>query len=84
MLSLILWLVFGAIIGWIAGVIMKDQRGILGNIIIGILGSFLGGWISTMTVGTSFNEFSLTGLIFSVIGAVILIFLKQLLMGKRS
>ncbi|NMB04630.1 MAG: GlsB/YeaQ/YmgE family stress response membrane protein [Tissierellia bacterium] len=84
MLSLILWLVFGAIIGWIAGVIMKDQRGILGNIIIGILGSFLGGWISTMTVGTTFNEFSLTGLIFSVIGAVILIFLKQLLMGKRS
>ena len=63
---------------------MKDQRGILGNIIIGILGSFLGGWISTMTVGTTFNEFSLTGLIFSVIGAVILIFLKQLLMGKRS
>lgn len=84
MLSLILWLVFGAIIGWIAGVIMKDQRGILGNIIIGILGSFLGGWISTMTVSTTFNEFSLTGLIFSVIGAVILIFLKQLLMGKRS
>lgn len=84
MLSLILWLVFGAIIGWIAGVIMKDQRGILGNIIIGILGSFLGGWISTMTVGTTFDEFSLTGLIFSVIGAVILIFLKQLLMGKRS
>ena len=84
MLSVILWLVFGAIIGWIAGVIMKDQRGILGNIIIGILGSFLGGWISTMTVGTTFDEFSLTGLIFSVIGAVILIFLKQLLMGKRS
>ena len=84
MLSLILWLVFGAIIGWIAGVIMKDQRGILGNIIIGILGSFLGGWISTMTVGTTFNEFSLTGLIFSVIGAVFLIILKHLLMGKRS
>lgn len=84
MIGFILWLVFGAVIGWIAGAIMKDQRGVIGNIIIGILGSALGGWISTMTVGTNFNDFSVEGALFAVLGAVILIFLKQLVMGKRA
>lgn len=83
MIGLIIWLIFGAIVGWIAGVIMKDQRGILGNIIVGIIGSLIGGWISTMTVGGSLAQFSLPGVIFSIIGAVILIFLKQLVMGQR-
>lgn len=83
MLGLIIWLIFGALIGWIAGIIMKDQRGILGNIIIGIVGSLIGGWISTLTMNTNFNDFSLPGVIFSIIGAVILIFLKQLVMGQR-
>ena len=83
MIGLILWLVFGAIIGWIAGAIMKDQRGIVGNIIVGIIGSLIGGWLSTVTMNTNYAEFSLPGVIFSILGAIILIFLKQMVMGKR-
>lgn len=83
-LGFILWLVFGAIVGWLAGVIMNDQRGLLGNIIIGIVGSYIGAWLSTIVAKTTFADFSVTGLIFSVLGAIVLIFLKQLVMGKRG
>lgn len=83
-IGLILWLVFGAIVGWIAGAIMNDQRGLLGNIVIGIVGSFIGAYVGSLVGKVGFAEFSLMGVIFSVIGAIILIFLKQLLMGKRG
>lgn len=82
-IGLLIWLAFGAVIGWIGGVIMNDRRGLLGNIIIGILGSMLGAWVSSLVLDTTFNEFSLPGVVFSVIGAVILIFLKQLVLGRR-
>ena len=82
-MGIILWLLFGALIGWLGGVLMHDQSGLVGNIIIGILGSMLGGWIASYFFHTNFVDFSLMGVVFSVLGAVILIFLKQLLLGKR-
>ncbi len=84
MTGLILWLLFGAIVGWLAGLIMKDSRGIIGNIIVGILGSALGGWLSTVTMGTNFKDFSIEGIAFAVVGAMILLFLKKLLVGKAG
>lgn len=82
-LGFLIWIIFGAVIGWIAGVIMKDERGLLGNIIVGIVGSMIGALLSTLVTKTAFGNFSLMGVIFSVLGAMLLIFLKQLLMGKR-
>jgi uncharacterized membrane protein YeaQ/YmgE (transglycosylase-associated protein family) len=44
--SLIIWLIVGAIAGWLAGVIVKGYGfGLLGNIVIGIVGAFIGGWL---------------------------------------
>ena len=47
MLGIIVWLVVGGIIGWIASMIMRTdgQQGIFLNIVVGIVGAFLGGWL---------------------------------------
>ena len=48
-MNLIIFLVIGALAGWLAGVIMKGRGfGIIGNIVVGILGSFVGGWLLPM------------------------------------
>ena len=77
-MNLIIFLIIGALAGWLAGVIMKGRGfGIIGNIIVGILGSFLGGWLLPqvgMGMGGDFG-----GFIPAVIGAVILLFIVSLI-----
>lgn len=81
-MGILLWLVFGAIVGWIAGIIMGDQKSLVMNIIVGIVGSFLGSWLASTFFDKTFTDFSIEGLIFSVIGAALLIFIKRLITGK--
>lgn len=83
-MGILLWLLFGAVVGWLAGMIMNDQRSLVLNIIVGIVGSFIGSWLASTFFERTFTDFSLEGLIFSVIGAALLIFIKQLIMGKRA
>lgn len=77
-MNLIIFLVIGALAGWLAGVIMKGGGfGVIGNIVVGILGSFLGGWLLPklgLSIGGDFG-----GFITAVIGAVILLFLVSLI-----
>lgn len=77
-MDLIIFLAIGALAGWLAGVIMKGGGfGLIGDIIVGILGSFLGGWLLPK-VGLSLGgEFG--GFITAVIGAVILLFIVRLI-----
>ena len=79
MMGIIIWLIVGGIIGWLASMIMKTdgQQGIFLNIIVGIIGAFLGGWIGGMlgVGGGDINsgDFSLSGLLMSLVGAVVLL-----------
>lgn len=75
-------LIVGAIIGWLASIIMRtnDQMGCLWNIAIGIAGAALGRWIAGMALGLRFEEgFSLAGFLAGIVGAVLLIFLLRAL-----
>ncbi|MCG9098926.1 GlsB/YeaQ/YmgE family stress response membrane protein [Laribacter hongkongensis] len=80
----IITLIVGALIGWIASLIMKTaaQQGTIANILVGIVGSALGKWIfaDLLGIGSAFaaGRFSLSGLIFGVLGAIILIYLLKL------
>jgi len=72
-MNLVLYLIMGAIVGWLAGKIMSGHGyGIIWDIVLGILGSFLGGWLFSLIFGTA-----ATGLVISfivaLIGAVILV-----------
>jgi uncharacterized membrane protein YeaQ/YmgE (transglycosylase-associated protein family) len=78
-INFILWLVFGALVGWLASIVMRTdaQQGALLNIVVGIVGAFLGGLIfNLLGIGGSninSNDFSLGSLLVSFVGAVILL-----------
>jgi uncharacterized membrane protein YeaQ/YmgE (transglycosylase-associated protein family) len=61
----ILWIIFGAIAGWIASIIMgrNAQMGALANIVVGIVGAIIGGWLMTAFGGQGVTGFNLVSLI---------------------
>lgn len=86
-MGIIGWLIFGGIAGWIASKIMGTdaQQGILLNIIVGIVGAFLGGFLySTLTGGpATFGLFNFGSWITAIIGSCLLLFLVGLFTGRR-
>ena len=78
-MDLLTWLIVGLIAGVLASFVMGGGYGIIGDIIIGIVGAFLGGWLfSKLGVGTPFA--GLAGTIFvAFIGALVLLFILRLL-----
>ena len=79
--SILIWILLGAVAGWLAGVIMKGRGfGLGGNIVVGIVGSFLGGWLAQELniAGAATGGFSLASIVTAVIGAVVLLFIISL------
>ena len=77
-MNIIIWLVIGGLIGWVASIVMRTdgRQGLLLNVVVGIVGSLLGGWLLSPLVGVSTinqSNFSLAGLLVSLAGAVILL-----------
>jgi len=82
-MNFIIWLVVGGLIGWIASMIMKTdaQQGVILNVVVGIIGAMLGGWLLAPMFGTGTinqNDFSLAGLGVSLLGAIILLAIVNL------
>lgn len=76
--SLLVFLLIGAIAGWLAGLIVKGHgQGVVANIVIGVVGAFLAGLIFP-TIGLSMGGTILASIIHATIGAVILLFIVQL------
>jgi len=87
-MNLIIWLVVGGLIGWVASMLMRTdgQQGILLNIVVGIVGAFLGGWLLAPMFGAATinqNDFSAGGLAVSLAGAVILLAIVNLVRRGR-
>ena len=81
MINFIVWLVVGAIIGWVASQLMGRREGLILNIVVGIVGAFLAGIVLTPLLGIptiNQNNFSLPGLIVSLLGAIILLALVNI------
>jgi uncharacterized membrane protein YeaQ/YmgE (transglycosylase-associated protein family) len=81
--NFIIWLVVGGVIGWLASLIMRTdaQQGIFLNIIVGIIGALLGGWLISPLVGVGTinqNQFSIGSMLVSLVGAVILLAIVNL------
>lgn len=73
------WLVIGALIGWVASKIMHGKGGLIRNIIVGIAGSVVAGWLG---IGSG-NVWSISGFFIAVGGACLLILVSRLIVGKR-
>jgi len=87
-MNFIIWLIVGGLIGWVASMIMRTdaQQGVVLNVIVGIVGAFLGGWLIAPMIGSgtiNSNDFSIYGLISSLIGAVILLAIVNLFRRGR-
>lgn len=83
-IDIIVWILFGALAGWIASKIMKTdaQQGAVANIIVGILGAFIGGFLMRTVLGAETDTFSIGGLIVAILGAVILLAIYKALAGR--
>ena len=72
-MGIIIWIIFGALVGWIASAIMKTNDGVLMDIVIGIVGAVLGGWIMSLFGKSGVTGFNLYSFIVALVGAVVLI-----------
>lgn len=86
-MGFILWLIVGGIVGWLASLIMRTdgQQGIILNIVVGIIGALLGGWLISplVGVGTINQGISIGSIIVSLIGAIILLAIVNLFRRGR-
>jgi uncharacterized membrane protein YeaQ/YmgE (transglycosylase-associated protein family) len=72
-MGLIIWVIFGAIVGWIASAIMKTNEGVVMDIVIGIVGAIIGGWLMSFFGQTGITGFNLYSFLVALLGAVVLI-----------
>lgn len=80
--ALIVFLIVGAIAGWLAGLIVKGYGfGLIGNIVVGIVGAFIAGWLFP-AIGISLGTGVVAAIIHALIGAIILLLLIRVI--KRA
>lgn len=77
-MNFLIWIIIGGVIGWLASLVMKTdaQQGLFLNIVVGIIGALLGGWVIAPLLGTGTinqNDFSIASLVVSFLGAVVLL-----------
>ena len=89
MINFIVWLLVGALIGWLASMVMRTdaQQGGLLNIVVGIVGAMLGGFLLPLLgfggSNINNNDFSVSGLLVAFVGAVILLAIVNLMQRGR-
>ncbi len=79
-MEIILYIIFGALVGWIASIIMgrNAEQGAIGNIIVGILGAFIGGWIMQAIGTAGVTGFNIRSFLVALMGAIVLLFIYNL------
>ena len=71
--GIFVWLIIGAIAGWLAGLLVKGGGfGLIGDIVVGIVGAVIGGWLAGV-LGISIGSGFIASIITAIIGAVILL-----------
>ena len=87
LINLLVWIIVGGIAGWLASLVVQGAgMGVIGDIIVGIVGALIGGFVlSLLLPGTfGFTGFNLGSLIVAFIGAVILLAVVRLFTGRRA
>jgi uncharacterized membrane protein YeaQ/YmgE (transglycosylase-associated protein family) len=87
-MNIIIWLIVGGVIGWLASLVMRTdaQQGILLNVVVGVVGALLGGFLLSPLIGggtINQNNFSLPALLVSFGGAIILLFIVNMVRRGR-
>ena len=74
-MNIIAWIIFGAVAGWIASMIMNTdgEQGAAGNIIVGIVGAFVGGFLMQLIGSSGVTGFNIRSFLVAILGAVVFI-----------
>lgn len=85
-MGILLWIILGGIAGWLASIVMKtnESMGLLANIVVGIIGAFIGGYVFNMLGGGDVNGFNLYSLLVATIGAIILLGIVRLFTRRKE
>lgn len=83
-MNIVIWLIIGGVIGWLASLVMRTdgQQGLILNVVVGIVGALIGGFLLSPLLGTSTinqGNFSVGGLLVSFLGAVVLLAIVNLI-----
>ena len=84
-MGLIATIILGLIAGWLTGLVMKGGGyGVIGDIVLGIIGAFIGGWLTSLLTGVNMiSGLNITSLIVAVIGAVIVVAIYRAVTSRR-
>lgn len=79
-MGIILWIIFGGLIGWVASLIMKTdgQQGLILNVVIGIVGAVVGGWLMSFIGESGISGFNLYSSLVALVGAMVLIAIAKM------
>lgn len=85
-MGIILWIIFGALAGWIASLIMhtNGQQGAVMNVVVGIIGAIIGGFLVRLFGGAGVTGFNFYSLIVAIIGAVVLLAIWRAVSGRTT
>lgn len=83
-MNILVWIIFGAIAGWLASKIMgtDDQQGAIANVVVGVLGAVIGGFIMQELGGSGITGFNLISFLVAIFGAVLLLGIYKMVRGR--
>lgn len=82
-MGILTWILVGLVAGLIAKLVMRDKFGWIMTILLGIVGAFVGGWISGMFGGPGVSGFNLVSILVSAGGAIVVMFVYGLITRRR-
>jgi uncharacterized membrane protein YeaQ/YmgE (transglycosylase-associated protein family) len=84
-MGILSWIVFGAIAGWIGSMLVnRTGEGLLRDIVLGIVGGVVGGWIFAALGSTGVTGFNLWSLLVAVVGAVVVLMVYHAVFGRTA
>jgi uncharacterized membrane protein YeaQ/YmgE (transglycosylase-associated protein family) len=83
-MGILVWLIFGALAGWIASMIYgnKGSQGWIGNIVVGIVGAWIGGFLGNKLFNHDITGFNISSMVLAVAGALILLVILGMVRGR--
>lgn len=83
-MTILVWLVLGLIAGWIASLLVGGGYGLIGDIVLGIVGALVGGWLGSTFLGLDVTGLNVTSIALAVGGSIIvLVLVRALSRGRR-
>ncbi len=84
-MSILGWIVLGLIAGWIASkIVNREGEGFFLDIVLGIVGAFVGGLVFTALGGTGITGFNLYSMVVAIVGAIVVLFIYHAIFGRRA